>query len=136
MRPVGDSCKTGDSGRNEQGQFKPGVSGNPKGRPPTSIVSLIAGQLKREAAKGEGTKADAIAALAIEKAEAGEEPYFSLALQRLWPVVKQVEVSTPPERPPVDVTNTEDERRKLASWAEAAEPPEKPPTHPPPETTQ
>ena len=43
------------SGRNEDGTFKEGVSGNPKGRPVVSIVALLKEKL-REKPGGEDTK--------------------------------------------------------------------------------
>jgi len=74
-------------GRNRRGQFKPGVSGNPSGRPAgrVSIVEAmrrLAAQPWPKGRDGE-TVADRIAQLVVMGAAAGDARMIALCLDRL-----------------------------------------------------
>jgi hypothetical protein len=79
-----------DQDRNRRGQFKPGVSGNPGGRPRgrpsiTASLRLLADQdaeFKFDAPKGESWT-ERIARVLIERAAEGDLRAVSIVLERL-----------------------------------------------------
>ena len=74
-------------GRNRRGQFKPGVSGNPGGRPAgrVSIVEAMRRIAAQPWPKGKGgeTMADRIAELVVVGAAQGDARMIALCLDRL-----------------------------------------------------
>jgi Family of unknown function (DUF5681) len=67
-------------------QWQKGVSGNPRGRPPsgTALTDLLRHQLAQTAdAKGKKTRAEAIAAVLIELALAGDINAIKLLIERV-----------------------------------------------------
>lgn len=82
------SKKTETTGRKQGGRFAPGVSGNPKGRPPGSRhkTTLAIEELM-------GNEHEALTRAAIDKAKEGDVTALRLCLDRLAPPRKDSPVS-------------------------------------------
>ena len=82
-----------DSIRDERGRFLQGRSGNPGGRPKTDLRRVVEAFAQQPYPDGDGswTYHDEIARQLVTRAAAGEEPYFSAYLNRVYPIVRKVE---------------------------------------------
>ncbi len=82
-----------DETRDERGRFVTGVSGNPGGRPKTDLRRVVEAFAQQPYPAGDGTWTyhDEIARQLVSRAAAGEEPYFSADLNRVYPIVRKVE---------------------------------------------
>ncbi len=87
LRPVQEDA------RDERGRFVKGRSGNPGGRPKTDLRRVVEAFAQQPYPAGDGTWTyhDEIARQLVTRAAAGEEPYFSAYLNRVYPIVRKVE---------------------------------------------
>lgn len=84
-----------------RGRFKPGQSGNPKGKPKGARNAVLVALDKVGAAE-----AEAVLKAAVEAAKKGDPRSCELILSRVWPLRRgrPVALDLPPLRSPADLT--------------------------------
>lgn len=83
------------SGRQSNGRFAPGVSGNPRGRPRAgaSLAELIRDELDRTM-RGGRTRKERLAEVIVERALAGDHRFCRLIMERVEPAQQPGEESS------------------------------------------
>ncbi len=77
-----NSEKVGKGKPPVKNRFKPGQSGNPKGRPPGESLTTKINRVLDEPDAEHGTKADALISMAIRAAENGDFKFFKEIIDR------------------------------------------------------